>query len=254
MATDPTKVSPSDVHDSNAAWLFRGVMLAVLMVGSANALSFFVRSRGWGSLLGSTKPGDEAIGFPLAVWEESSGYGAHPLQVIPFVVDIAAALLLGIAIGLVAIWHKATLNAIMDRFRRQGPKQRVRLQFSLRGLLITTVLAALAAALARTFTPRYHYLAAIYALGPAVLVAIAFLPRGLRWQQRVAILVPATVMLVVVAIVLGHALEIEVDKVMMGIFICWTPQSALAAIAITIWLLTKEYRALLRSTDRDVPH
>ena len=119
------------------------------------------------------------------IWEEGSGYGSHPLQVLPFAIDIATALLLGTVIGVLAIWQRPALNPIMDRFRRESAGSDVRLQFSLRGLLITTVLAALASAAVRAFTPRVEVLAAIYALGPAALIALAYLPRRLSWQQRV---------------------------------------------------------------------
>jgi hypothetical protein len=239
--------SKSTAEDSAVAWLLRGLVLGVLVLGSANALSFFFRSRGWGSLLGSREMNDEAIGFPLMIWEEGSGYGSHPLQVLPFAIDIATALLLGTVIGVLAIWQRPALNPIMDRFRRESAGSDVRLQFSLRGLLITTVLAALASAAVRAFTPRVEVLAAIYALGPAALIALAYLPRRLSWQQRVAIITPSALILIVVAIALGGVLEVEFDKVLMGIFICWTPQAAIGAVALTAYLLIKEYRALRAS-------
>ena len=233
-------------QDSPATWLFRGLMAGVLAIGSANALSFFFRSRGWGSLLGSRDPGDEAIGFPLRFWQEGSGYGSHPLEMIPFLVDVGAALLLGSFVGGIAIWQRPTLNQILNRYRGRGKRQEVRLQFSLRGLLITTVLSALAAAAARSFAPRVEVLAAIYALGPVSLIVLAYLPRGLRWQQRAAILTPATIILIAVAIALGLALNVEFDKVLMGIFICWTPQAAIGAAVLTCWLLFREYRQIRR--------
>jgi hypothetical protein len=244
----PPLNDPAD-QDSNAVWMMRGIMMGVLLIGSANALSFFFRSQGWGSLLGKRDPFDEAIGFPLTLWEESTGYGSHALRVVPFLVDITTALLVGGLIGFVAISQRATLNRIMERFRSGGAAHRVRLQFSLRGLLLTTVLAALTATLVRSFTPRVELLAAIYALGPAALVAFAFAPRRLSWQQRVAILTPTAVMLIVAAIALGSVLGIEFDKVMMGIFICWTPQSAIAAVLLISWLLVREYRKLPRQAS-----
>ena len=247
--TDAARLTAAAGQDSNAMWMLRGIMVGVLLIGSANALSFFFRSQGWGSLLGNRDPQDEAIGFPLTIWEESTGYSSHALRVVPFLVDISTALLVGALIGFVAISQRATLNRIMQRFRSGSAAHRVRLQFSLRGLLLTTVLAALTAALVRSFTPRVEVLAAIYALGPVALVAIAFAPRRLSWQQRVAILTPTAVMLIVAAIVLGSVLEIEFDKVMMAIFICWTPQSAIAAVILICWLMAREYRALQRQAN-----
>ncbi len=239
-----TTMPDCSLKNSSWAWLLRGLMVGVLVIGSANAVSFFFRSRGWGSLLGNRELGDEAIGFPMMVWDEGAGYGSHPLKVFPAVIDIATALLLGLAIGLVAIWQRRTLNQIMDRFRSESAGADVRLQFSLRGLLITTVLAALAAAAVRSFTPRVEVLAAIYALGPAALIVLAYLPRRLSWEQRVAILTPAAVILIAIAIALGGVTEVEFDKVMMGIFICWTPQAAIGAVLLTTFLLVNEYRGL----------
>jgi hypothetical protein len=234
----------SDRDDPAWMWLIRGWMAGVLVLGSANALSFFFRSRGWGSLLGDREFGDEAIGFPMIIWQEGNGYGSHVLKVTPFVVDIAAAILLGTLVGLATVSQRRTLNKMMARFRRQSAGGGMRLQFSLRGLLVTTVLAAIAAGAARVFTPRVEVLAAIYALGPLALIVLAYLPRRLSWQQRVAILTPSALVLIAVAITLGTVLEVEFDKVLMGIFICWTPQAALGAVALTAWILLREYRAI----------
>ncbi|MCG8651736.1 MAG: hypothetical protein MI861_17990 [Pirellulales bacterium] len=251
MVSDETEAASKSGFDggmseqnSAASWLFCGLIVSVLIMGSANALSFFFLSRGWGSLLGSREFGDEAIGFPLTIWEESAGYGSHAMKMGPFLIDVAFTLILGVMIGLVAIRKRQTLGAIMDRFRQEGTAEQVRFQFSLSGLLITTVLAALAAAGARALVPRVELLAAIYALGPASLILLAYLPRRLRWQQRVAIVAPATLILIAVAIALGSVLDVEFDKVLMGIFICWTPQAATGAIALTAWLMLREYRAM----------
>jgi len=238
--------------DSSLTWMLRGVMIGVLVIGSANAVSFFFLSEGWGSLLGSREPGDEAIGFPLRVWVEGSSYAHHPLRVVPFLINIATGLLIGVTVGLWAIWQKPKLNQIMTRFRSGPLGKPVKMQFSLRGLLVTTLLAALAAAMARSFAPRVEVLAVIYALGPVSLILLAYVPRGLHWQQRIAILTPATFVLIAVAITLGNALDIEFDKVLMGIFICWTPQAASGAIVLTAFLLWREYRELKRTSETTV--
>ena len=195
-------------------------------------------------MLGSREPYDEAIGFPLTVWEEANGYGSHALQTTPFLIDIGSAILFGLCIGILAAAKRSTLNPIMDRFRQQSTAAQVRLQFSLRGLLITTILAALAAAAARSFTPRVEVLGAIYVFGPFALIALAFVPRHLSWQQRVAILTPTAIMLIAFAIGLGNVLNVEFDKVMMGIFICWTPQAAIGAIVLSTYLLWREHNQM----------
>ncbi|MCO8124030.1 hypothetical protein NHH03_19960 [Stieleria sp. TO1_6] len=242
--TQPNQHPNALIRDDSAlSWMVRGLLLGVLIIGTANALSFFFRSQGWGGLLGKLDPHDEAIGFPLTIWRESGGYGAHHLNVLPFIVCLALAVVLGSIAGVIAIANRHTLNQIMTRLVSQSHHD-LKIQFSLRGLLIATVLAALAAAIVKTLTPRVELLAGIYALGPIALIAIAFIPRQLNWQQRVAILTPLTFVMIAIAITLGIRLGIEFDKVLMGIFICWTPQTAIAAVALSGWIMIREYRAL----------
>ena len=79
-------------------------------------------------------------------------------------------------------------------------------------------------------------LIAIYALGPSCLVGIAMIPKKLRWQTRVAIIIPVTLCLIFIAVAVGFRLRIDFDRVLLGIFLCWVPQSAFAAIGLTMWL------------------
>ena len=116
------------------------------------------------------------------------------------------------------------------------------IQFTLRGLMIATGMTAITATVARTYAARPETLVAIYVLGPLFLVIIAMLPRQLQWQTRVLIIVPATLTLIAVAIAVGIALGMEFDKVLMGIFLCWTPQSVFAAIALTTLIFAGPWR------------
>ena len=59
MAENPSNVGPYS-DDSSAVWVIRGVVVGILLLGALNALSFFFRSQGWGSLLGTMQPYDEA--------------------------------------------------------------------------------------------------------------------------------------------------------------------------------------------------
>ena len=54
---------------------------------------------------------------------------------------------------------------------------------------------------------------------------------------------PSPVTLIAAAIALGQRLQVDFDKVMLGIFICWTPQTVVAAVSLTSWLLYRELRA-----------
>ena len=79
----------------------------------------------------------------------------------------------------------------------------------------------------------------IYALGPWILVLIAFLPMGLGWQHRVAILLPMAPLLMLAAVAAGASMKppLEFDKVLLYIFVCWTPQSVVVAIGLTLGLI-----------------
>ncbi len=103
-----------------------------------------------------------------------------------------------------------------------------------------TGLAALAAAGAHyALAGHPAVLGIIYWLGPWILVLIAFLPMGLSWQRRVVVLVPTALLLMLAAVGVGMSLKppLEFDKVLMYIFVCWTPQSVLVAIGLTAGLI-----------------
>jgi hypothetical protein len=91
--------------------------------------------------------------------------------------------------------------------------------------------------LATQYAARRETLVSIYVLGPAALVALAMLPRKLHWQTRVWLIIPATLGLIAAAVGVGANLKIEFDRVLMAIFLCWTPQSAFGAMALTAWWL-----------------
>ena len=234
--------------DTAMTWMLRGFLLSAMVVGAANALSYFVHSRGWGGILGKLDPHDEAIGFPLTVWRENGGYGSHQLQAWPFVANLVFATVIGVLAGNLAIMNRQTLNQLLGRFSG-GATRAWSCRFTLRGLMYITVVCALA--IAAVSNPDRRVLAAGYLLGPACLVAVAFIPRKIPWQQRVTILTPTTFLLIGVLIGIGQQLRIDFDKVLMGIFICWTPQAALAAIGLTGWLMAREW---IRLQDLETQH
>ncbi|MEL6109111.1 MAG: hypothetical protein AAFU85_24150, partial [Planctomycetota bacterium] len=138
--------------DSVWMWLLRGLLLGTLLVGAANAVSFFFRSEGWGSLLGKRSPNDEAIGFPLAIWEEAGGYGSHPIRWGALVACVVTAVVIGMVAGLIAAKKREQLNGILSRFSRNAEAQKIHVRFTIRGLMVTTMLAALSVAAVRAFT------------------------------------------------------------------------------------------------------
>jgi hypothetical protein len=222
----------------------------MLLMAAVNAISYFFRSADWSSLVGQPKSLQESIGFPFVVWEAGNTYGGMFANYPMMGVNILVAALFGSAIGFVAARKTNFLNRLIQEMQEETSKHKHQpIQFSLQGLLIATTIAAVLAMLARQFAARPETLMAIYGLGPLLLVAIAMLPRRLSWQKRVMIIIPATLTLIAVAIAVGNAMGMEFDKVLMGIFICWTPQSALAAVGLTATLLLAQARQRAGTTS-----
>ena len=227
--------TPRQVNDSPLLWFIRGTALGMLVMGAVNAVSYFFRSSSWGSLIGKPSVMRESLGFPFKVWEAGNTFGGWFADYQMLALNALVATALGACLGWWASRRTAKLNRWLESMLAEmEPKQHRPLQFSLRGLLIATLIAAVVATLARHFAARPETLLAIYALGPALLVVVAMLPRHLSWQKRVMIIVPAAYTLIVAAIAVGFALGMEFDKVLLGIFLCWTPQSALAAVGLML--------------------
>jgi hypothetical protein len=210
----------------------------MLLMAALNAISYFIRSSHWASLIGKPAADDESLGFPFRIWEAGNTYGGWYADYPMLGCNMLVAAAVGVVVGSITAWRSDALNRILAHLQsghRPFPKRSV--QFSVRGLMVATALVAIAAAAARHYAARPETLVVIYAFGPALLVGGAMLPRRISWQQRVVLIVPAAAALMAAAVAVGHALGMEFDKVLMGIFLCWTPQSALGAIALTAWLL-----------------
>ncbi|WP_146601201.1 hypothetical protein [Novipirellula aureliae] len=241
MATD--QASQRTFGGTRFRWFARGTAVGMLLVAVVNALSYFVRSSDWGNLIGEAESNDEAIGFPFVVWEAGNTYNGFYADYPMLFLNVLVAVSLGSILGVVVARHRDRLNRLVEDFEIEAAEESKRpIQFSLLGLLIVTTLCAVFVAIAVKVAARPETLLAIYSLGPICLVAIAMLPRRLSWQRRVAIITPSALMLIAVAIAVGIRLGMEFDKVMMGIFLCWTPQSAVAAIALTTTLFIQQAR------------
>ncbi len=232
----------SQIGTTRAHWFVRGGLVGVLVGAVANSLSYFVRSGGWGGTLGR-RDAPEAIGFPLEIWSDAS----RVLRLDAVAVNGVVLLGVALACGLLVMAMTTPLNRLVREIETElsrRPEGGGRLQFSLKGLLQLTVVAAMFAAMVRR--PQAETLAAIYLLGPGGLVLISLLPRGISWRQRVWILTPLAALLIGLAIVIGMRMPSEVDfeKVLMGIAVSWTSQSAAAAILLTLGLLIWRRRTL----------
>ncbi|MCA9176815.1 MAG: hypothetical protein KDB14_20140 [Planctomycetales bacterium] len=235
--------APGTIATYPGVWFVRGVMIGLLMAGACNAGSYFVRSGG-GNLLGQRADAREAIGFPWQVWEQGNSYGGYFVDYRAMSANVAIALLIGSVCGSVLFLLRTRLDDIVAEFEAEMEASRgtrdhsPQLQFSLRGLLFSTgIVALLSAVLRLALAQRPEALGAIYFLGPWVLVGAALLPRKLPWQHRVALIIPLTFGLIVVGVGIGATLHRDLEQVLMGIFVCWTPQAVLAAMVLTLALL-----------------
>jgi len=221
-------------------WFVRGFLVGILISASMTAVSYFFRSEGGGNLLGTRPQHREALGFPCELWESGNMYGGYFVDFAALLVDALFAMAVGAVCGLITLRYRAKLTRLVEELEQSVARPGGSLQFSLRGLLLATALAALVAAGTRyALAGRAEVLGLIYLLGPWILVLIAFLPLELSWQWRVVILIPTALLLMAAAVAIGVSLKpgLEFDKVLLGIFICWTPQSAIAAIGLTAVLI-----------------
>ncbi len=211
--------------------------MGLLTLAAINAISYFFRSSDWSSLIGKSKSLNESVGFPWKVWEAGNTYGGMYADYPSMGLNILFATVVGSVIGVIAAMKRDMLNRLIEDLDDGSVTRTAQpVQFSLQSLMIATTVAAVFATVASKLAVHPETLIAIYVLGPICLVAVAMLPRRISWQRRVAIITPATLSLIAVAIAVGHGLGMEFDKVLMGIFLCWTPQSALAALALTGYL------------------
>lgn len=223
------------------AWFINGLAAGLLIVAAVNACSYFVWSGGWKNLVAENMQSHEAIGFPKLVWRAGTSFAGNFVDRSAIWFNFATGILFGSLIGTIAVWQVKWL----DRFEQflQQREQRTsagRLQFSVRGLLVVTTLAAIiAAGLRMAIGNRPELLLAVYLFGPLILILLAMIPRGISWQQRVLILIPCTCMLIVATVLFGMRIGLTFDRVAMAFFICWVPQTVFAAVAVTVFLAIK---------------
>jgi len=226
------------ISTTPTSWFVRGAMVGVLISGSLNAVSYFFRSEGGGNLMGTTPNHREALGFPFELWENGNTYGGLFVDLGGVAANAVFTIVIAVAGGWITLAYRDRLNRLVEELEQSVDARSGTggVQFSVRGLLLATGIAALLAAGARyALSGRAEVLGFIYLLGPWVLVVLAFLPLGLSWQHRVYIVIPMTLLLLAAATVIGMSLspKVEFDKVLLGFFICWTPQCALGAIVLS---------------------
>ncbi|TWU47879.1 hypothetical protein [Rubripirellula reticaptiva] len=255
----------ADVRASAGRWFMRGLAIGMLLMAAVNALSYFFRSSDWSGLVGRPATLNSAIGFPWQVWEAGNTYGGMFADYRAMGLNIASAAVVGCVIGAFAVWQRDFLNDAVDgamvvdpgdaklnsnASSHSGNSQKLApVQFSLRGLMIVTTMAAIASTVVSRLAVHPITLVTIYAIGPATLVGLAMIPHRWSWQRRVVLLIPITFSLIAIALFVGHSLQMEFDQVLMGIFLSWTPQSAVAATALAAFLLAGQHRESLAPSN-----
>lgn len=237
-------------------------MAVLLLFAALNAASYFFRST-HPSLLGY-QDGQDALGFPWLAWAEDPRFsktmvsGGTRSNSGPFslywtvqlgadgavsyaalLADLACGLASAVIAGLLAAalgkWQPAPRS---ERAAERQPFEPARPpQFSLRGLFVAVTIVALMIGLDRIAADRLRVagLGAIYAFGPLLLALVAVLCRGSQRKQIVALWVMLTALLSG-AVVLGvHSRLADFTRVLLGLFVFWTPQCVLALAVLAGW-------------------
>ena len=177
------------------------------------------------------------MGFPFEIWSERNRglYVDYAMVGLNFLVGIG----LGSIFGIVGVLLRHRFNQWVEQFEAQAANQTsASFQFSVKSLLLVTTVAAMLIAALTNWNGTPEVLLGIYFLGPLVLISISMLPRRLHWQQRVVVLTVLSAVMIGVAISTGIKLSVPLDRVMLGIFVSWTPQSTFAAFLIVVGLVT----------------
>ena len=214
---------------SKLRWFVRGMAGGFILYAALNALSWFFRSTGWSDLCGATiNEHTEAIGFPFEIWREGAGHQGLVLAALG--IHLLIGLVVSIVAGFVAVALSQRIESMLPE--ESTDKTVFKMTFSVRGLLIVTSLIAVTLGLVQSLGASPWLLGTIYFAGPLMLILIAMGPVGIPWEQRSVILVLTAACMLVGAVIIGVRMGMEFDRVLLGIFICWVPQSAFAAVLI----------------------
>ena len=247
---ETTLLQQFGIGSSRWHWFGRGFLVGLMIIGAANAISYFVLSDGFSNLIGKKADEQELIGFPFQVWQRGKTYGTALINFPSFYINGATGVGLGLVIG--TLWALLTnkLNQVAENILRveqtsalpsetKSQDDSSGNQFSLGGLMIGTTLVALIVGLATKLQPDPRVIAGIFFFGPVVIIGITMLPRRWSLQFRMAALTVLAASSIGVAVAVGSGLELPFDEVLMGIFICWTPQGVIGTFLLVSWLAWK---------------
>ncbi len=226
-------------------WFMQGFCIAFLLIAAGNAASYFWRSASFGLLFDGNLRSNEAIGFPFEVWSANSEFGPLYVNYLMMGVNGLFGSIVGLVLGVLAMKLPRQLDAMISDFEKQSNlhKRTVSFQFSMFGLMGATAIIGLLVAGVTQWAGTRELLWFVYLLGPALLIGIAFLPQGLHWQSRSLILILVAAIIIAGAIWSGNLRGMEFDRVLMGIFVFWTPQSAIAAFLLLVGFIAQRLQS-----------
>ncbi len=140
----------SPAPEAPAKWFARGCAAGILIMASLNAVSYFLRSSAWNTLIGTRSDPNESIGFPWEMWEGGNSYAGMYVDYPVLGLNALSGLLVGVVVGGLFASQAARLNRMLGRehFAQQRSAEpsdeHRRIQFSLRGLMVATSIIAVA--------------------------------------------------------------------------------------------------------------
>lgn len=231
----------SKIGTTTGHWFVRGLLGGVMLVAACNALSYFFRTPGIADLVGADVNVEEAVGFPFEIWRENKIYsGGMFVDYFNIGLNLLVGLMLGGFFGLVFVSLKKHFNRWVEDFENnEATYEPKKIQFSVKSLMIMTTLAGFLVAMMTHWHGTKEVLMGIYFFGPISLIGIAMLPKKIRWQHRVVILTITAAAMIGIALSTASSLGVPSDRVLLGIFVSWTPQSAFGAFLLTSVLVGK---------------
>jgi hypothetical protein len=212
----------------------------VLLITACNAGSYFLRTQSVADLIDGRQNVTESLGFPARVWleENYSNNSEAGFNFFAAGINLLFGLSIGSLFGAIGIRYQHSLNQKIAEFEKKNSNQQSKgYQFSIIGLLLLTTLIAVLTSTVINYLKTPQLLLVIYFAGPAILLGLAMIPRGMHWRSRVVILAIAEVGLIGMAMWYGQTLGVPLERVMLGIFVGWTSQSGIFAFLITVALL-----------------
>ena len=214
-----------------------GFTCMLLAWATLNALSYFLRSDGWGNLLGSQPDAAEAIGFPWIVWEEGPGLSSTRIDLVMLSADAALGIICSVLAGLATAGCKG--NAVRSSPLPCPPAAVAasprKLQFSLRTLLMAAVVEALVfGVIQASVEARPVLLLLLYLLGPLLIIGVAYRLREVVPLHRNLALSAIVLLSIPAAAALGETIHgiHDFTKGIFGLFVFWVPECVLILIVL----------------------